>query len=326
MMKIAFLTEMGFTGSIAADHPNMRTEFAWMHALQADHIPIRRFDQVRGYDRVMIIFPKGQITLSADGSYIPGQTNPISSLLTAPIVSTLKQHNTRVYYVQEGPSWWFNDYALADQINFYNMLADCDGIFAHNQADVSYYRGLFPNKQVEVISTLLVEHLIQHIEPNPQPQVIIGGNMARWYGGFESLIVAREFGLSISVQTSHASKPGEDLLVHCLPRLCWFDWMSQLSTFKYAVHLMPIVAAGTFALNCAYFGIPCIGNRLVDTQRLCFPQTSVDVYDVECAQQLAQQLSSDSDLYQQVSQQAKDNYNRYFSKQQFLDKMHTHLA
>ena len=36
-MKIAFLTQMGFTGKIPRDQPNMRTEFAQMCALKADH-------------------------------------------------------------------------------------------------------------------------------------------------------------------------------------------------------------------------------------------------------------------------------------------------
>ena len=36
-MKVAFLTEMEFEGKISDDHPNMRTEFAWMNALEADH-------------------------------------------------------------------------------------------------------------------------------------------------------------------------------------------------------------------------------------------------------------------------------------------------
>jgi len=44
---------------------------------------------------------------------------------------------------------------------------------------------------------------------------------------------------------------------------------------------MLTIAAGTFSLNCAYFGIPCIGNEKVDTQRLCFPELSVDVENIE---------------------------------------------
>ena len=45
--KIAFLSEMGFVGKIAANHPNMRTEFAWMHALDADHYNIHLFKTTR---------------------------------------------------------------------------------------------------------------------------------------------------------------------------------------------------------------------------------------------------------------------------------------
>ena len=36
-MKIAFFTEMGFQGKISRTHENMRVEFAWMCALEADH-------------------------------------------------------------------------------------------------------------------------------------------------------------------------------------------------------------------------------------------------------------------------------------------------
>ena len=39
-MKVAFFTEMGFTGKVSRNHPNMRTEFAWMCALEADHYNI----------------------------------------------------------------------------------------------------------------------------------------------------------------------------------------------------------------------------------------------------------------------------------------------
>ena len=35
-MKIAFFTEMEFQGTIPRNHPNMRTEFAWIVALDGD--------------------------------------------------------------------------------------------------------------------------------------------------------------------------------------------------------------------------------------------------------------------------------------------------
>jgi hypothetical protein len=324
-MRIAFVTEMGFAGKIHTDHPNMRTEFAWMHALDADHHCIHQLDHVVGYDYVFVIFPKGRVYLDACGSRLSNEVNPISNLLASDLIEGLKKTNTKVFYMQEGPHWLYNDYEVVDQINFYNMLASCDGIFAHNEKDTHYYRGLYPNKPIHVMPTLLIEHAIANIKPQPEDKAIIGGNFARWYGGFESYIVARELNVPIWGQTSHATRQGEDQLIHQLPRVMWIDWMKQLSTFKYAVHLMPTVAAGTFSLNCAYFGIPCIGNRDVDTQALCHPSLAVDVSDVQQATELIRKLRDDKSFYEECSQQARHNYKTIYSvdlwKQKIFDTL-----
>jgi len=89
--------------------------------------------------------------------------------------------------------------------------------------------------------------------------------------------------------------------------------MQQLSTFKYAIHLMPTVAAGTFSLNCAYFGIPCIGNKNVDTQRLCHPELSVEVNDLDTARTLAIRLRDDREFYNKCSKIASENYKKYYN-------------
>jgi uncharacterized membrane protein YfbV (UPF0208 family) len=320
-MKIAFLTEMGFAGKIPADHPNMRTEFAWMHALDADHYNIYKYPEISDYDHVFVIFPKGKTYLSSEGTRLADHVNPVSNLLVLDIISKLKQNNKQIHYVQEGPHWWFNDYEIADQINFFNMLQDVDSIYAHNEFDANYYRGLCKDKPVTVIPTLMIETLIKNIKPTSENKVIIGGNFARWYGGFESYIVAQEFDSPIWGQTSHAMRDSEDQLFNHLPRVTWIEWMQQLSQFKYAVHLMPTVAAGTFSLNCAYFGIPCIGNIKVDTQRLCHPELSVDVSDIEQAVYLANKLKTDLEFYSECSNIAKQNYNHYYNIETWKNKI-----
>lgn len=313
-MRVAFVTEMGFSGKVPNTHKNMRTEFAWMVHYNADHFNIRRLGDVVGYDKVFIIFPKGRVFLSAEGSKLIDDTNPVSELLNIDIVSILKsQNNGEINYIQEGPHWWFNDYSIQDQILFYNFLSKCDVIYAHNTSDAKYYRGLFPEKKIEIMKTMMVDVLVKDIKPSTSDKVIIGGNFARWYGGFESYIVATEFRLPIWVQTSHAMRENEELVdgLNHLPRLEWLDWMKELSSFKYAVHLMPTVAAGTFSLNCAYFGIPCIGNVEVDTQRICHPELSIDVNDVEEARNLAIRLRDDSDFYNECSSKSIKKYKNY---------------
>lgn len=325
-MRIAFLTEMGFEGKIPSNHTNMRTEFAWMHALNADHFCIHNFSKVKGYDHIFVIFPKGQLYVNADGTQIAEDRNPVSDLLIKEPVERLKLANKKVYLVQEGPHWWWNDYDMYDQVRFFNMMTACDGIFAHNEHDVKYYKGMFSNVPVHVIPTLMIDSIVQDIQPTKEEKVIIGGNFARWYGGMESFTVAQRFQVPIWGQTSHAMREGEDQLINHLPRVMWTDWMKQLSSFKYAVHLMPTVAAGTFSLNCAYFGIPCIGNEKVDTQRLCHPDLSVDVEDVETAVTLAERLATDEQFYQECSNTAKVNYKAYYGVELYKKKISNILS
>lgn len=326
-MKIAFLTEMAFDGKVPSNHTNMRTEFAWMCAMDADHYCIynsNSFSKVRNYDAVYIIFPKGNLFLNSVGGKLTTGTTPTSALLKMNIVDVLKkQNNAKVFYIQEGPHWLWNDYEIEDQINMYNFISMCDGIFAHNESDVNYYRGLFPKANIRVMPTLMIESLIDNIKPIPDNKVIIGGNFARWYGGFESYVVATEFNLPIWAQTSHATREHENLLDNLshFPRLDWLDWMKELSKFKYAVHLMPTVAAGTFSLNCAYFGIPTIGNIAVDTQRICHPLLSVDVTDVNGARLLAKRLKEDTNFYSECSQLARKNFETHYSINKFKERV-----
>lgn len=152
-------------------------------------------------------------------------------------------------------------------------------------------------------------------------------NNCRWYGGFQSYLVASEFNSPIYIPSSHASQPGEESVpnLSILPRLNWHEWMLNLSKFKYAVHLMPTIAAGTFNLNCAYFGIPCIGNENVDTQVYCFPSLSVDPEDIDAAADRAQRLKMFPDFWKECSDQAKLNYKKYYSIDSWKTKIYSFL-
>lgn len=324
-MKVAFLTEMNWQGKVPANHNNMRTEFAWMRALDADHFNIHSYPVVQGYDAVFIIFPKATVKLNAVGVEMvtSGQDRDIT-IYSTPIITTLKDHNGKVCYVQEGPSWFFNDYDMVTQFNFYNQLSECDIIFAHNINDIDFYKGLFPQTKVSNIPSLM--YAPEGLLPIKEDKAIIGGNFARWYGGFQSYVVATEFQCPIFVPASHCKRNGEEQvpgLTH-LPWVMWTDWMKQLSTFKYAVNLMPTVAAGTFTMNCAYFGIPCIGNECLDTQDTLFPQLSIDVEDVHQARFLAKQLQRDQHFYDSISAYARSRLKESYHLDVKLWKEHVY--
>ena len=106
-----------------------------------------------------------------------------------------------------------------------------------------------------------------------------------------------------------------------LPYMNWNDWINNLSRFKYGVHLMTTHAAGTFALNCAYYGIPCIGYKGLDTQELCFPHLSVDMGDLNKAKQLANRLKTDKSFYDDCSKISKTRYNECFGEKEYIYTM-----
>lgn len=308
MPKHAFITELPFNGPIPESFRNMRTEFAWMYALGAMHYNIAHYMDVADFDHVYLVFPKGSLFLSAEGIRLVDGHNPVSRLLGMPLLEQLKARNKKVHFVQEGPHWWFNDYEVVDQFRFIELISKCDSILAHSAEDMLYYSGLFPDMKVDIIHTLMIPHVeLVDIVPVPEDKAIIGGNFCRWYGGFESYVVAQEFGVPLYVQTSHATRENENMvsgLTH-LPRMEWVDWMKALSSFKYAVHLMPTVAAGTLYMNCAYWGIPCIGNEEMHTAARYFPDLVVDVNDIGKARRLAMKLVQDADFYGHVSTLAR---------------------
>ena len=102
-----------------------------------------------------------------------------------------------------------------------------------------------------------------------------------------------------------------------LPYMNWVEWIHELNKRKYAVHLMRTHAAGTFALNCAYLGIPCIGYKGLDTQEVCHPDTTIEVGDITKAKQIAEKLRNDEEFYLYCSNKAKNNYKELYHEDKF---------
>jgi len=260
------------------------------------------------YDLGIIILPKKNI----------------SQLMQVDLIKQMRKVCKKIGYMQEGPSWYFQDYPMDQQIWFYNILMEVDVIFGHNQADVDYFKGLTEKKHIYQNKSLMITDSIEpHIvNPDARDGVIIGGNMVRWYGGFDSYMVAQEFGESIYAPSmGRKIKREEEMDITHLPYMNHIDWMNNLSRFKYAVHLMPTQAAGTFALNCAYHGIPCIGYKGLDTQTNCHPQLNVSMGDLEKARKLANKLKNDKGFYKTQSETAKNNFNSFFGETEYIYNM-----
>ena len=306
MNKICFFSEMGYVGLTPRDWDQLRVPSSWMAALKSDHYPIAKLHEIQDdtYDVGVLIIPKN-----------------LDHLLEYPIVDLMKKKCKRVGFQQEGTSWYYQDYPVDIQMWFWNIMTSMDFALAHSDSDVKYYESLLGIPSFENPS-LIVDDIL-NFEPLPkEDKVIIGGNFVRYYGGFDSYITALRFEVPIWAPSMGRKLDGEEKLdgLNHLPYMTWLEWMRSLSSFKYAVHLNPNTIAGTFNLNCAYWGIPCIGNEKANTQRLCFPDLSVDPQDIGSAINMAIKLK-DKVFYDEMSIKAKENYTKYFDENVYVKHM-----
>jgi len=299
--KIAWFTEGGWQGKVSLDNPNMRNDVSTKYILGAEHYPIFQIPQVLQHFGENY-FDFGIVTLP--------KTNT-EQLMKFDMMGDLKRLCKKTISMQEGPHWLFQDYTMEQQIWWYNALTEFDMLFAHNLKDVRYYKGLV-NKPVHKMPTLmLTERLGIQQRSEWSDAVIIGGNMVRWYGGFDSYIVAQEFGMPIVAPSMGRKIDREDEMdIQHLPYMTWVEWMNNLSQYHVGVHMMPTHAAGTFALNCAFHGIPCIGYVDLDTQEELHPHLTVADGDMEQAKQYARELRDDEEFYKECSETSKDYYQR----------------
>ena len=121
-MRIAFFTEIPHNGvQIPRSHRNMRTEFAWMAALEADHFNVQKpeFSTEEIYDLGIVIIPK---------------KNPNFD------TRELKKKCKVLASMQEGPHWYFQDYDLAKQLWYSSVLQEMDFLFVHNRIDQNIFQ------------------------------------------------------------------------------------------------------------------------------------------------------------------------------------------
>jgi hypothetical protein len=299
-MKIAFFTEMPFNGKVPRTQPNMRTEFAWMVGSAADHYNLNDIPE-QYYELGIVITPKN---------------SPESVDL-----SRIKNFCKKVGVMQEGPFWFYQDYPLQNQIHYYNNLVEADIIFAHNEQDRRYYKGLTNHKDVRVLQSLMIPDAIGELPTEERSGIMIGGNMVSWYGGFDSFILASSVTDEIYSPQMGRKQPGEsELGITQLPYLQWNEWIKELNKRKLGIHMMRTHAAGTFALNCSYLGLPCVGYKELDTQRILHPNLSVDNGDLESARELVNKLWNDLDFYEENRILTKELYSKHYTEEVFKSK------
>lgn len=303
-MKIAFFTEGGYTGQVPRNNPNMRTDQAWICALEAVHYPVTNIPQ-ESYDVGIVIIPKEKNREHlADINY--------------PLVENIRKVCKKVAVMQEGTHWdWMED-SIQTMVWFYNQLIEADMLLCHNDIDVRYYSGI-TSKPCYIMPTLMIEDTVKVAEVRAD-SVFVAGNWHQTYRGFDAWIVGQEFELPMYGFKAGKFRQGEEITgIEYMPWKPWSEFIYELSKHKYGVQTYE-TSAGQFPLNCAYLGIPCIGYNQVNTQRILHPDLSVEVGDVLAARELVRKLR-DNSFYQECSGKAKELYQAHYSEKVFIEKM-----
>ena len=296
-MKVAFFSEIGENKRFPRDHANARTDVAWCIALDAPMCSLNVLPDEK-FDLGIVIIPKKNPNVNLD---------------------FIRKCCDKVAVMQEGPHWFFQDYQVEWQFHYYNTLMNADWVYCHNESDVKYYKGLGCNDVRVMRSLMIPEGLLPRSEWGDA--TIIGGNFVSWYGGFDSYVVAREIGDSIYSPSMGRKQPQEDLIedIKYLDYMDWRDWIDELSQFNIGVHLMRTHAAGTFAMNCGFHGIPCIGYMGLDTQETLHPLTSVEVGDLETAKEMALKLKTDEKFYKLCSDTTLKRFQEYYTEDRWKE-------
>jgi hypothetical protein len=249
---------------------------------------------------------------------VPSKTHPET------LVSGFKLRDMKKPFgiMQEGPNNLWQDWPPNYQIIYLAILKElATVVFCHNELDTYFFRGL-TNKPVMVFPTTHhVKRMKELILPvkGKDENVFLGGTLCRWYNGTVSYLVGNVPGIkTIGVPSMGRLHSNEkeimekaDSRIMYFPYMTWEEYLKVLTEFKYGIHLMPNSAAGSFSLNCAILGIPCIGNIKEDVQRICFPETSINVEDVQKAKELFARLKEDEEFYNRVRETALKNVDLF---------------
>ena len=319
-MDIKYSTsEMDFEGYFPVNYPNLRVLETQLLYLEAYHLPIQKIITEGKTYKGSLLYNIGKGDF--EKPYISDLYHNYHN-----IVGLLQEKFEGVYIYQDGEIGWWNQVDTRLQAWWYNQLRAASGILVPNSTDVSFYKGLFPDKEIKVIRSVMTDEGLDKSKFKPKEnRTLITGPLTREYNGFSQLLLAHNLDMPVDIPPMGESRMPKDswemapnLGVNYLQYMTWAEWMYNLSRYKIGYMMSSATASGSFALNCAYLGIPCIGDKRADTQSILFPDLAVDVFDNEKALELTFKLKNDLDFYIEVSNKAKRLYKKEFTKEKML--------
>lgn len=301
-MKIVYVSEMEILSEkIDKDEMNIGVLGVQMGGLKAAHIPLRMIvdepSLLEPYDICIFIYPKS-----------------IPQALT--MVPLMKRY-CKVVLNQEGPRDFWYDWKPYQQKYMLDAFRECDMFFANNQPDLEFFKAFMEDKVVLSPVSFNAKFVEDNSSLDRENNVLVGGNMCKWYGGLSSYRIAASSGFPVHFPTMGRYRAGEENLSKnslYLPFMDSQQWNYFVSTHKYVVHVMGEIGGGNLVLTASALGIPCIGNREWDTQATCQPGLAIDKWNLPRGIELMQRLIKDDYFYKTCSEFAKKQAYKYFEQ------------
>jgi hypothetical protein len=242
--------------------------FTWAKALDATMIP---------YEYYLDMIIDGEFTLPPKDItiFIPSKT--IRKYDNKILEYKKKFPQTLVGIMQEGPINLFENWTAHEQYDWLNILDSVDFLLTHNLNDRAYIKNITKNKNPTYVLPTLFDGSLM---PPPLPMderrgVMIMGCPGQWYNAMPAIKTCLDLGIK-RIGIPGMGRITDDFREFCKEKkieiyswIQWADWLDVLKTYTFGINIMTTRAAGTFNLNCAALGLPCIGFYDLDTQINC---------------------------------------------------------
>ena len=204
-MNIKYSTsEMGFEGYFPANYPNLRVLETQLLYLEAYHLPIQKILTEGKTYKGSLLYNIGKGGF--EKPYISDLYHNYHN-----VVNLLQEKFEGVYIYQDGEIGWWNQVDTRLQAWWYNQLRAANGILVPNSTDIPFYKGLFPDKEIKVIRSVMTDEGLDKTKFKPQEnRTIVTGPLTREYNGFSQLLLAHNLDMPVDIPPMGESRMPKD--------------------------------------------------------------------------------------------------------------------
>ena len=233
-LNIAYVTEMGLHGRLRKDFKDFRTVESWIYGFNAFNIPFKKLEtqNLEEFDLFIVIIPKNNVGVCKK------------------VIDLLPLEKTAI--MQEGPCYYFQDCPAAENLKYVELLEKCKFILCHNIRDTDYF-SQFNDTCVKLPTCCDTQLEFKRDEYSKSAMMF--GTFSSWYNGQTSYRILKETGFDVWMPMMGRFKKDEGIQtnnnkVKVLGYLPWFKFMEDIKNISIGCHMMPTMAASSYAIHC----------------------------------------------------------------------------